>query len=128
MKVVVCGSRAFGSSRWRGTARALMDLKIMRARLGGLPRGTVLIHGGGRGADKIAGVIGRQLGFEVREFPADWKHHGRGAGIRRNRQMLDELDPAHDRVLAYRVAMSTGTTDTVEEAERRGIQTEVYDL
>ena len=53
-----------------------------------------------------------------------WEIYGRSAGALRNRAMLD-LKP--DLVLAFRVAMSSGTTDCIDEARMRGIPVEVVD-
>jgi hypothetical protein len=60
-----------------------------------IARGAVgeLCHGGAKGADTIAGLIARELGKFVTEFPADWNRYGKGAGPIRNRQMLDEFRP-----------------------------------
>lgn len=60
-----------------------------------LPKDTILVNGGARGADLIADTIGRDLGFEVRQYPADWTQ-GRGAGVTRNARMLikEHPDPA----------------------------------
>lgn len=110
MKVLVCGSR-----EWRdGTA--------IRDRLARLPRGTEILHGGCRGADRMADAVASSLGFRVREFPADWRGLGRSAGVRRNLAMLDEQP---DLVLAFWRDGSTGTGHTIDEAMRRGIPIEV---
>ncbi|HEY7037180.1 MAG TPA: SLOG family protein [Thermomicrobiales bacterium] len=110
MKVLVCGSRS-----WR-------DVDAIEERLGRLPRGTTIIHGGARGADVRAGIVARRLGFEVVELPADWLGFGRSAGPIRNRAMLD-LRP--DLVVAFWDGVSTGTLDTLREAERRRLRVEV---
>lgn len=47
-----------------------------------------LIHGDQRGADKIAGSVGDELGLLVHPEPADWSRGKRG-GPERNRRMLD---------------------------------------
>jgi hypothetical protein len=108
--VLVCGSR-----EWR-------RVEPIRERLRALPRGTVVLHGGARGADRIAGVIAAGLGFEVREYPADWKRLGRSAGVRRSAAMLDERP---DLVLAFWQDYSSGTGYTLALAERKGIPVEV---
>lgn len=97
----------------------------MRSRLRKLPRGAVVIHGGARGADQLAGTIAGALGFEVREFPADWKNKSRSAGIQRNLLMLDQKP---DLVLAYQINGSTGTQHTIDQARKRGIETEVFSV
>lgn len=51
---------------------------------------SVLIEGGARGADELAGQWAEVRGIERIRFPADWKRYGRSAGPRRNQQMLVE--------------------------------------
>lgn len=110
MKVLVCGSRS-----WKRAP-------LIRERLALLPPGTVILHGGAHGADAMAGQIAADLGFEVKEFPANWDRYRGGAGIRRNLLMLDERP---ELVLAFWIDGTTGTGHTVKEARRRGIPVEV---
>lgn len=111
---LVCGSRS-----WR-------DRRRIRARLLHLPRGSRVIHGGARGADRLAGDVARGLGFQVQEVPAVWRTASgvfdRSAGIRRNLAMLD-LQP--DVVIAFWDGRSTGTAHTIAQAHRRGITVDV---
>ncbi len=51
------------------------------------PGWTLVIHGAARGADRIAGVIAKRLGFYVIPFPANWARYGLGAGPERNEVM-----------------------------------------
>ena len=69
MKVLVCGSR-----QWT-------DWESIEKRLCMLPAGTTIISGAARGVDGIAAAIGRKLGLEVREFPAEWNKFGAIGGI-----------------------------------------------
>ncbi len=110
MKVLVCGSRS-----WHRTS-------LIHERLAKLPRGTEIIHGGARGADEIAGEYARALGLTETIFLADWKRHGKKAGIIRNYEMLNQ-EP--DLVLAFWDGKSTGTQHTIDEAENRGIKVEI---
>lgn len=110
MKVLVCGSRDWHRD------------DIIHARLAQLPRGTTIMHGGARGADRMTGVIALRLGFNVIEFPADWHKLGRSAGYRRNLEMLDE-NP--DLVIAFHKDNSTGTQHVINEAVKRGMDLEV---
>jgi hypothetical protein len=113
MNVLVCGSRA-----WKNTS-------AIRERLQQLPRGTVILHGGARGADRTAGTIAASLGLHVREFKADWKNLGKSAGFSRNIQMLEQ---APDLVIAFWVDGSSGTGHTVREARKRGIPVEIHGM
>lgn len=112
MKVLVCGSRDW------------TDHEKIRIRLAELPRGTLVLHGGARGADRIAGTVAASLGLAVNEYPADWRGFGRSAGYRRNLAMLGQ-EP--DLVLAFWLDGSTGTGHTVREARKRRIPVEVIE-
>jgi hypothetical protein len=113
MKVLVCGSRD-----WR-------DGTPIRMALSELPRDATILHGGARGADRLAGNIAASFGFHVEQFPADWGNRGRRAGIERNLQMLDEKP---DLVLAFHLNDSVGTAHTVREARKRGIPVRRFTL
>lgn len=107
MKVLVCGDRTWG------------NVWMIREWLRYLNPSEVL-EGGARGADRIAGEAARELNIPVRVFPAEWDKYGRAAGPIRNRQMLDECP---DLVVAFHsnIESSSGTADTLCEAERRGM-------
>lgn len=80
------------------------------------------MHGAARGADRIAARYAESLGYEVENYPADWKKHGRRAGVIRNLTMLD-LGP--ELVIAFWNGRSRGTKNTIDEAKKRGIPVEV---
>jgi hypothetical protein len=87
MKVLV-----FGSRYW-------VDQVPIHNRLKHLPPDTIIVHGGCRGADNIAGFVADLLGFEVRSYPVsqlEWDITGPSAGHARNQHMLDEEHPAPD--------------------------------
>jgi hypothetical protein len=108
MKVLITGGRTYSD-----------DAMVYNA-LCYLPKGTIVIHGGARGADTLAGDAARELGFEVWEYPAQWDKYGKSAGLIRNRQMLD-LKP--DLVIAFHEDLeeSKGTWDCMSEAMDRDI-------
>ena len=110
MKVLVCGSR-----NWR-------DPDLIYNRLARLPRGTTVMHGSARGADRQAAAYARALGLTVEGYPADWEALGRRAGIVRNLQMLDEKP---DLVLAFWDGESKGTWHAICAARERLIPVEV---
>ena len=113
MKVLVCGSRY-----WNNKESIFERLKL-------LPKDTTIIHGCANGADKLAGIVAKELGFIVVEVPAEWKKCGKRAGILRNLKMLD-LKP--DLVLAFHsnLSGSKGTSHTLREANKRNILARLY--
>lgn len=110
MRILVCGDR-----EWSDWEMILQELSVY-------PTDTVIIEGEARGADRLAGQVAVELGFQVIRFPADWKKYGRGAGPIRNQQMLDEGRP--DLIIAFHddLEHSRGTLDMVMKARKAGIQ------
>ena len=53
---------------------------------------TEVFNGLAQGADTFGASVANQIGIPVREFPADWKKHGRAAGPIRNQLMADEAE------------------------------------
>ena len=80
MRIVVAGSRTF-------TDTTMMGLEM--SRWDHLGKDVTIVSGGARGADTLAAGWADSLGYEYEEFPADWEKYGRGAGMIRNRWMID---------------------------------------
>lgn len=112
MKVLVCGGR-----NWK-------DGRMILGRLERLPKDTIIIHGGCRGADTIAGECAKTLGFSTWVFEAKWEQLGKAAGPIRNQAMLDA---GPDLVIAFHdhPEKSTGTADMVKRARKVGTPVEV---
>lgn len=91
MKVLVCGGRDFND--------AVRLRQVLDAYHNDIGPFTCVVHGAASGADMLAGDWAKRLGIEVREYPADWKKHGRAAGPIRNAEMLEKEDP--DFVIAF---------------------------
>ena len=81
MRLLVTGGRNFDD---RGLMWSTLD------RLHAEHQFTLLIHGDARGADRLASEWAQDRGIDVLACPADRKRYGRGAGPKRNRQMLDQ--------------------------------------
>lgn len=117
MRVLVCGSRDWTD----GDA-------LIAVLCGYIELADVVIHGGARGADALAGQIARSFAFKVEEFPADWRGQGRAAGHIRNKLMLTEGKP--DVVWAFKdnfdhSLSKGGTENMVRIAKEAGIPTYV---
>tara|TARA_B100000949_G_C14020656_1_gene341131 strand:+ start:298 stop:645 length:348 start_codon:yes stop_codon:yes gene_type:complete len=113
MKILVCGSR-----EWT-------DKNKIKKELSKYSKEDVLIHGGCRGADKLAGEVGKELGMKIEVYYADWKTHGKKAGPLRNQQMLDEGKP--DKVYAFHedIDSSKGTKDMVNRAKKEKLEIKI---
>jgi len=110
MRVLICGDRNWGDAdvihRWIG-------LNVTPV--------SVVIHGGARGADRMAGRGAVLWGHTVIVFPALWDVHGRAAGYIRNQQMLDEGQPELVVYFHSNLEGSRGTKDMVARATKAGI-------
>lgn len=78
----------------------------------------LLLHGACAGADAIAANWAQFRGVEAAAYPADWNLHGRAAGPRRNRTMLEMGSPS----LLVAFAGGRGTADCVRQARALGIE------
>lgn len=81
-RLLVCGSRS-----WTDRAAIDQQIRLTRDEL------EVVIEGEAPGADRLACDVAKAYGVPVRPFPADWKAHGRRAGVLRNLAMLREGRP-----------------------------------
>lgn len=112
MRVLVAGSRL-----WANVHAIANVLGMLHEHY----RFTLLIHGGAKGVDTLAGQWAKLAGVTVLPFPvsdAEWQKLGAAAGPKRNRRMLDEGKP--DIVVAF--PGGDGTADLVRAAKARSIR------
>lgn len=119
MKLIVTGSRDWES---------IEHFEIIYRELSKFPAGTILVHGACWGVDTIADLIGRELGFVIREYPADWARYNNPAGMIRNHVMLKtEHQPAEpvNLVLAFHdnIETSKGTKGMLRIAKKAKVPT-----
>jgi hypothetical protein len=71
-----------------------------------------LVSGGAEGVDKAAEYFANTMGLEIIVIPADWKTHGRSAGMRRNADIIAKADI----VMAFWDGKSPGTRNSIQRA------------
>lgn len=115
MRVAIVGSRTYP------------DLAEVREFVAGLPQGTLVISGHGRGVDMAAEDAANER-FRRGElpkpliFPADWDRHGKAAGCLRNTKIVEAVAAEAERaVTAFWDGRSPGTADTIRKARRAGV-------
>lgn len=104
MRVAIVGSRTWTDE---ATIRRYVDK---------LPATATVVSGGSPGVDTMAEHAARARGLRVRVFRADWKRHGRGAGMVRNSKIIANADI----VLAFWDGQSRGTKDSIDKAMAAG--------
>ena len=118
MRLLICGDR-----HWKDKACIKQALESLSYPAG---ESLVIIHGAATGADTLAGEIAEELGIPVEVYPAQWKKFGKGAGPRRNQQMLEEGKPTHVWAFHEYLENSKGTRDMVTRAIGAGLPTTNY--
>jgi hypothetical protein len=92
----------------------------------------VMINGGARGADTICLRWAAIRGVPTEVYKAEWSKYGRGAGPKRNLQMVNRLaEVGGDTVMAFvygRLIDSRGTRSCVNIAIASGFTPNVYEL
>jgi len=83
-------------------------------------KATLIVHGGARGADTLAGEAAEALYLPIKVFRANWDAHGKAAGPIRNIEMFKKSNP--DLVIAFhdKLSSSKGTKHMVDYARSRG--------
>lgn len=108
MRVVICGSR--GVENYLALLGAIADAGFVI---------TEVVSGNAMGADALGERWARENNKRLSLFPvsrAEWKIHGKKAGPRRNRMMVDNADA----VIAIWDGHSPGTKSTIDYAQKQG--------
>lgn len=100
MRLLVFGGRKYGVAPFPATIRQVLAaagerkrLKDFLSRLHAIRPITLIIHGGARGADTLAGAWAHNNSVPVQVFYAEWERLGDLAGGIRNGRMLREGRP-----------------------------------
>ncbi len=83
----------------------------------------VVVHGGARGADYLAGRVADELKLDVEVYKADWNTYGKAAGFVRNDKMVKL---GADVCLAFIKNNSAGATMCADLAEKAGIPVKTW--
>jgi hypothetical protein len=100
MKILIFGSRSIEDFDF---------LNVIMMKIISDHRDIIVIEGDAIGTDKLAGLFADTHGFEKRLFLADWKAHGKAAGVIRSEEMVKECD----RAVGFWDGASKGTMHTV---------------
>jgi len=109
--LIVAGGRDFNDPT---LAFDSIDLKVTE--LGG-PDNVTIIEGGAKGADYFGYAYALALSIPHKQFPADWKKHGRAAGPIRNAEMAEH----GTHLLAFWDGKSRGTKNMIDTAKKKGL-------
>jgi hypothetical protein len=102
MKVAVVGSRSFN------------DYEKLKQTLDQTPDISRIISGGAKGADSLAEQWAREKGIETVVYKPDWAKYGRGAGVVRNRLIIEDCDYC----IAFWDGESKGTKSSIDYCKK----------
>jgi hypothetical protein len=86
-----------------------------------LPEDTVVVSGGAQGVDHTAEVYAKGRNLRCLVFPADWRKHGKAAGLLRNTDIVN----TSQWVVAFWDGVSHGTADSIRKSVQSGKPTTV---
>lgn len=113
MKIIIAGSRNITNSK-------VVEAAIQKS--GWLDKHTEIVSGMARGVDQIAVRFAQKHGYELYQFPADWKKYGISAGPIRNCEMAEFADA----LIAVWDGRSVGTKNMIDVAQRKGLKCFIY--
>lgn len=108
MKAAIIGSRNFA------------DYTMMKSIISGFNISTI-ISGGAAGADTLAEKYSSEMNIPIEVIKPDWSKYGRGAGIVRNKEIVNNADI----VFAFWDGTSKGTKSSINFAKKAGKQIEI---
>ena len=112
-RVIIAGGRDFNN--YPGLAKAMDQL------LANVTDEIVIVCGMAQGADRLGEQYGKERGYSIRYFPADWDGKGRGAGFIRNEEMAKNADA----LVAFWDGKSMGTRHMISAAKSHGLRVRV---
>ena len=102
MKVAVIGSRSFS------------NYDLLKKTLDEIAGIKIIISGGAAGADTLAEQWAKENNVETVIYKPDWAKYGRGAGIVRNRLIIEDCDNC----IAFWDGVSKGTQNSIEMCKK----------
>lgn len=103
-RVLIAGSRCFTDYE---QAKRYIDFCISNIRK---ENEIIIVSGGARGADLLGEQYANENGFKIEKYLPDWENYGRGAGIKRNKIMVE----ISDYVICFWDEVSKGTKSTID--------------
>jgi hypothetical protein len=112
MKVIIAGGRTFDDynllcKACDNTLRLQNEIEI--------------VSGTANGADKLGERYANEKGYTIKQFPANWDKHGKGAGFIRNEEMAKYADA----LIAFWDGKSKGTKHMIDLANKYELKVKV---
>lgn len=112
MKVIVAGSRDFNDY---DTLKKVCDFMLSRQ------DEVEIVSGTASGADQLGERYAREMGYSIKQFPADWSK-GKSAGYLRNQDMANYSDA----LIAFWDGKSKGTEHMINLAKKHNLKVKIH--
>ncbi|MCQ2591305.1 MAG: DUF2493 domain-containing protein [Treponema sp.] len=109
MKLMVCGSRSIVDSTF-----VFNQIEALIAEENVNKNELIIIDGGAKGVDSYAAHWANANNIQIEWYRPDWAHYGRGAGVVRNKLMVE----ACDFCLILWDGVSKGTKNDIELCQK----------
>jgi predicted membrane GTPase involved in stress response len=103
-------------------SREYSDLEFVKEYVKLLPSDTILLNGRARGVDNVARNTALFNDIRVRDYPAEWRKYGKGAGFIRNHIMVDLAEL----IICFWDGESPGTKDVIDYSLQQNKPLVVY--
>jgi hypothetical protein len=81
-----------------------------------------IVSGAYKGADLLGEKYAEERNYPIKQFPADWRRHGKSGGLKRNAEMAAYADA----IIAFWDGKSKGTKNMIDLATISGLQVEIF--
>ena len=117
VRLIIAGTRDFNS--FESLEREVID--FLEELNGGSAKGTEIISGTARGADKLGEKFARKYSLTLTKCPANWDEYGKSAGYRRNVDMADYANAC----IVFWDGESKGTKHMIDIAKRKDLKLKI---
>lgn len=120
-KVIVAGTRDFVDYEYLTEVMDEVIAGMMGKDGGNGTKAVEIVSGTARGADRLGERYGKERGYDVALFPADWDKNGRSAGYIRNWEMAQYANVC----VIFWDGKSKGTKNMKDQAQKNGLDVHV---
>ena len=112
LRIIIAGGRDFNDYK---TLCGVCDYMFQKQ------KEIEIVSGTANGADKLGEQYANEMGYPIKQFPADWDKHGKKAGYLRNKEMAEYADA----LLALWDGKSKGTKSMIDLAKKNNLKVRV---
>lgn len=127
MRIIIAGGRDFNDYKLLKKSchrilHQLSDEKLCSPYIHIENKLSEIVCGKAKGADTLGKQFGKEYGFKIKYFPANWDLYGKSAGYRRNDEMAIYAKEDNGILIAFWDGKSKGTKHMIDLANKHGLR------